>query len=538
MKHYADWSLKNAENSSFYFDILENQSVQVREIAFVPLVDTSLVKISVGKKGKFEDALFGNSLFRDLIDNIHDVVLITQAEPVEEPGPKILYFNNSFCEMTGFGQEALGETPRILQGVDTKEESTQKIRKALANWERVRVVLNNYKSNKEPFLVELDISPIKDKTGWWIYWVSIQRDITKSVETERKIIESEKERNFIVSSSDIGLWNLDLVSHKLSWDDSMYSLYDIKSEDFSGHYDAWKKTLHPDDKENVAQAMQEAISAGTKFDAVFRIIANNKVRYIKAIAEVVTNSNGQPIMMKGINFDITTERMREEKLKKANEELTQFAYRTSHDLRGPLVSSIGLLDIIEQDIAKKNFTNIDMSITHLQGSLTKLNDLVVDILNITKADLVENKVVEIDFEDFLQEVWNDVKSAYLDFNAKFIINSKIGTVKLYKTRVKQIIRNLLSNSIKYSSKERDCLIEVQATQEKGNMLIEVADNGVGIPEEFQSKVFDMFTRFDQRTVGSGLGMAIVKKHMDLLGGSIKLKSSAEGTSIFMKLPLI
>jgi PAS domain S-box-containing protein len=115
----------------------------------------------------------------------NDSILITEAEPVELPGPRVLYANRSFTEMSGYSlEEVIGQTPRILQGPDTAPESRQRIRDALKKWEPIVEQLLNYRKDGTPFWVELSIVPVADETGWYTHWVSIQRDIS-----ERKAAE-------------------------------------------------------------------------------------------------------------------------------------------------------------------------------------------------------------------------------------------------------------------------------------------------------------------------------------------------------------
>jgi diguanylate cyclase (GGDEF)-like protein/PAS domain S-box-containing protein len=127
-------------------------------------------------------------LLETSIDHLNDVVLITEAEPFDEPSPKILFVNQAFERMTGYKrEEVIGKTPRILQGPRTQKSELARIRAALRKWEPVRVELLNYKKNGQPFWMELDITPIANSTGWYTHWVAIERDITERKKSEKKI---------------------------------------------------------------------------------------------------------------------------------------------------------------------------------------------------------------------------------------------------------------------------------------------------------------------------------------------------------------
>ncbi|MEO1077523.1 MAG: histidine kinase dimerization/phospho-acceptor domain-containing protein [Bacteroidota bacterium] len=130
----------------------------------------------------------------DLGRHVRDAVLITEAEPIDAPGPRIVWANPAFTDMTGYTlEEVIGRTPRLLQGPDTDLAALKRIRVALEAWQPVREVLKNYTKEGKPFFVELAIKPIADETGWFRYWVSVQRDVTAWVEQEEEFRRAREE---------------------------------------------------------------------------------------------------------------------------------------------------------------------------------------------------------------------------------------------------------------------------------------------------------------------------------------------------------
>jgi len=135
-------------------------------------------------------------LVQAIADHTLDAFLVTRAEPVAGPaGPEIVYVNPAFTRMTGYAPgEIIGQTPRILQTPDTDPAELRRIRRALENGESVRATLLNQTKHGELFWVELDIVPIGDQTGWYHYWISVQRDVTERVENERRLQQQDKLR--------------------------------------------------------------------------------------------------------------------------------------------------------------------------------------------------------------------------------------------------------------------------------------------------------------------------------------------------------
>lgn len=118
-------------------------------------------------------------LFKMLVENSSDAVIITEAEPFNLPGPKILYVNRAFTKISGYTpEEVIGQTPRILQGPLTDKNELTKLKKSLQKWEPAEIEVINYKKNGEPFWVNLSMAPVANEMGWYTHWISIQKDVT------------------------------------------------------------------------------------------------------------------------------------------------------------------------------------------------------------------------------------------------------------------------------------------------------------------------------------------------------------------------
>jgi PAS domain S-box-containing protein len=141
-------------------------------------------------------------LLQSVVVNTNDAILITEAEPINEPGPRILYVNEAFTRMTGYTlEEALGKTPRILQGPKSSRAKLDKVRAALSRWKSITVELINYRKDGSEFWVEFGVVPVADKTGRYTHWISIQRDITERKRTEESLRRSEERFRRVVENA-------------------------------------------------------------------------------------------------------------------------------------------------------------------------------------------------------------------------------------------------------------------------------------------------------------------------------------------------
>lgn len=134
-------------------------------------------------------------LLESVVVNAKDAILITEAEPIDLPGPRIVYCNPAFLATTGFSlEEVIGKTPRILQCEDTDRATLQRIRDALQRWEPVEVELINTRRDGTKFWVQLSIVPVANEKGWFTHWVSVQRDITERKDAERAVQQAQLDR--------------------------------------------------------------------------------------------------------------------------------------------------------------------------------------------------------------------------------------------------------------------------------------------------------------------------------------------------------
>lgn len=132
-------------------------------------------------------------LLESVIIHTDDIVLITEAEPQDDPGPRIIYVNEAFTRLTGYSiEEVMGKTPRILQGPKTDQKELAKLKKALKNWQSCEITTINYKKNGEEYWVNMSISPVANEKGWFTHWIAIERDVTEEKNKQlRKELQSK-----------------------------------------------------------------------------------------------------------------------------------------------------------------------------------------------------------------------------------------------------------------------------------------------------------------------------------------------------------
>jgi len=270
-------------------------------------------------------------LLESVITHTNDAILITEAEPFDEPGPKILYVNEAFTRMTGYdAQEVIGKTPRILQGPKSDFEALSKLGTAIRNWQAHEITTINYKKNGEEFWINFTVTPVADEKGWFTHWVAIERDVTEHKKAEENLISTTERLRLATNSVKMGIWDWNLEKNTLTWDDRMYELFGVEKSTTKNTWKLWHEGIHSEDVEKTISNLNLALSGKFEYNAVFRVVwPDQSVHFIESNAIVSRGIDGKPIRMIGGNIDITQRKKTEEDILKANERFEKVTEATN-----------------------------------------------------------------------------------------------------------------------------------------------------------------------------------------------------------------
>ncbi len=237
--------------------------------------------------------------------------------------------------------------------------------------------------------------------------------------------------------------------------------------------------------------------------------------------------------------NITKERLAEHELtqknsdlEKANYELDSFVYRAAHDLRAPLASVLGLIDLI--GLEEKVATNIGKYLGMMRKSINKLDLFIQDVVNYSRNSRVKVTYRPVDFKSLLLKVFDDL--SFIDGAKEVVKQIDItgdGDFCSDISRLKVIFYNLISNSIRYRDSEKaTSTISINIKYDHKRAVIAIHDNGIGIEEAAQEEVFNIFFRASEASSGSGLGLFVVKEAIRKLSGNVELSSEPSSFTQF------
>ncbi len=301
-------------------------------------------------------------LLQSVVINANDSVVITKAEPFDEPGPEILYVNEVFTQITGYkSAEVVGKTPRILQGPKTSAATRADIRAALQAWQPFRGELLNYAKDGSEFWVDLSITPLHDASGKVTHWIAIQRDIS-----DRRQREAELQQiNTALRHAVEGIAQLDLQGQYRMVNYAYAQVVGYTPEEMIGM--PWPKTVHPDDLDPLMAAYEHMRTTG-KVEVKARGLRQDGAIFYKQITMVAIYDQqhqltGHYCFMK----DISEQMQYEAERKAAEEELRQ----SEQKFRAVFDSMFQFTGILTPD-----GTVIEMNQTALTGVVAQRADVI------------------------------------------------------------------------------------------------------------------------------------------------------------------
>ena len=251
---------------------------------------------------------------------------------------------------------------------------------------------------------------------------------------------------------------------------------------------------------------------GAFFVLLVVITTKSDVKQIKDASSVLTTKNKE--------------------LEKINTELDLFAYRVSHDLRGPIASIRGLIQIVRSAKSKEES---EVCLEKISASTIKLDGFIQDILDLSRNSRTEIAIEPVDVRVMINEVMDSLRYMEHDRNIEFRMNcAESLVIQTDPVRLKIILTNLITNAYKYQdAKKENPMIELSCSKADQNFNLSLKDNGIGIKDEYKDKIFEMFFRGTDRSVGTGLGLYVVKEIVEKLNGTIQVKGDLDQGSEFI-----
>jgi signal transduction histidine kinase len=230
-----------------------------------------------------------------------------------------------------------------------------------------------------------------------------------------------------------------------------------------------------------------------------------------------------------------------EELERRNAELERFTYTVSHDLRSPLVTIRGFLGYLRQDASSNDFARFDRDMGRIASAVDRMQALLNDLLELSRVGRITSPPIEIPFDAIVNEALNLLHIQLVASGVDLKIQPRLPLVRGDATRFIEIMQNLISNAIKFMGDQKHPQVEVgyAGPDQDGKAILFVRDNGIGIESQYHERIFGLFNRLDPSIDGTGIGLTLVKRIVELHGGKIWVESNpGSGSTFFFTLPLV
>jgi PAS domain S-box-containing protein len=228
---------------------------------------------------------------------------------------------------------------------------------------------------------------------------------------------------------------------------------------------------------------------------------------------------------------------RNAELERSNEELTTFAYVASHDLSEPLRVISGHVELLSRRYAGRLDEDADRYISFAVDGCNRMRDLIQDLLRYSRSGRVL-RTGPVDLRAVVATATADLAQAVLDAGGSVEVDGELPVVTGDAGQLSQVMANLIGNAMKFATPGRPPTVRISARRRDDGWVIRVADDGVGVPEQYRERVFGIFQRLQSRDVpGTGIGLAICRKVVEGHGGEIWIESGIDGgTTVAFRLP--
>lgn len=459
----------------------------------------------------------------------------------------LVWVGGAFEKMTGYTLEEYVATGGWLGHVhpDDLEKDAQDMQKLFNNLEVVSSEIRTFTKNGDICWERTFAYPVWSKEeNRLVGIVGAVQDITAQKLAEEKLKDIHLQQAAILDNIPDMAWMKDLDSRYIAVNEQFMKACGMTMEEIIGKTDS--EVWQPHYAERYRYDDLEVIQSGQR-RRVEELQEDQSGReyWVETIKTPIRNANGEIIGTTGIAREITERKKAElerekliTELELKNAELERFTYTVSHDLKSPLVTITGFLSYLEKDARSGNFEKFDNDLKRIRHAVDKMQMLLRDLLELSRIGRIINEPVETSVGEIVREALalvdgqlqaRGVRVEYTDEDLKIFGD---------RVRLVEVMQNLLDNAVKFMGSQPHPQIRIGAIRdEQGKPIFFVQDNGIGIAPQFSNRIFGLFNKLDADSQGSGVGLTLVKRIIEVHGGRIWVESQpGEGATFYFTLP--
>ena len=558
------WEFQNTLNERWY---------QCRDRAIL-WSDSRIVRMEIATditaNKRAEKALLeSEARYRRIVETANEGIMMMDSQF------RYTFVNQKLADMLGYTpQEMIGQPVTAFIFEEDLPDHLAKMEKRVsgvgAQYER-----RHRRKDGSTCWTTVSATALKDEAGHFAGSFAMLNDIT-----ERKLIEEELRNsqriladiiNFLPDATTV----IDRQGRVIAWNQVIEAMTGIKAKDMmgKGNYEyaipfyGIRRPILIDlvlmPQEDVEKGyVQFERRDGILFGEAYMPNMKGGETYLSASAAVLYDHDGNVYGAIESIRDVTDhkraeeqKRIAEEELKKAHDELElrvkertaelearnaemeRFIYTVSHELRSPLISSSGIVGFLRQDLDKGDAKRTEPDLRLIEGAMTKMDQLLGEILDLSRIGRVANPPVDVPFGEIVTEALNQEAEKLRSKEVEVSVASDLPNVQVDRMRIVEVLVNLIDNSIRYMGDQPRPRIEIGYRLDENQTVFIVRDNGMGIDPSQHEKVFGLFYKVDGKGEGTGVGLALVKRIIEVHNGRIWIESELDkGCTMCFTLP--
>jgi PAS domain S-box-containing protein len=358
-------------------------------------------------------------------------------------------------------------------------------------------------------------------------------DLIERKRAEAALFASEAKFRHLANAMPQIVWTARADGYVDYYNERWYEFTGLARDPFGDEY--WPKVLHPDDIKRIHESWGAAVRNGLPFQAEDRFWdrQENRWRWFMGRALPAMDESGRIVQWFGTWTDIDEQKRVEVELRRANQDLEQFAYSASHDLQEPLRSIKIYGELLSKRYASKLDGQAFEFLGYLRAGASRMESLVRDLLAYTQVTRIDIPAEPADSNEALRSTLENLATSIAESGAKITFDP-LPPVRMHRTHLRQLFQNLIGDAIKYRDQGRPPEIHVSAERQEAGWIFSVRDNGIGIEPEYKEHIFGLFKRLHtgDRYSGTGIGLAICQRIVERYNGGIWVESRPGTGSTF------
>ena len=494
--------------------------------------------------------------FRLLVESVRDYAIFTL-----DSNGYITSWNSGAENILGY-QEAkiIGQhgscifTPEDIRNGEDKKELQTAVAEGKAEDERWHV-----RANGACFWASGIVTPLRDEAGNLLGFTKIMRDMTERQQAEITLRSSEERLRLALEAAHMTIWDWNSQTNQITWSNNYELLFGFAPGSFAGTFEAVLSCIHPEDRKLVALAVTRSLKQRVDYESEFRIVCPDRsIHWLAAKGQFFYDETGTTeVRMMGVIMDITESKQAAEQirvsqqetaeLKRLNQLKDDFLSTVSHELRTPMTSikmAISTLEVVLKQAGVLNAepNRVAQYLQILRNECDREISLINDLLDLSSLEAGDKLLclsaldlstwISPIVESFTQRTRSQQQSLEVD------IPNDLPTLITDESNLERILTELLHNACKYTPASEQILVTAKADID--SVRLQVSNSGVEIPASERSRIFDKFYRIPNNDPwkhgGTGLGLALVKKLVERLQGTIQATASFGWTSFIVELP--